>query len=350
MDRRELLKSLAAISVGAYAAPAVSGPCDPISWFGVSPLATAAKGPRFYSTYPFKGLGKQLAKEGKNVLLYQNLQKEIGKIIPHYQGPAEDGAPGEGDCVGQAGAMGCDVLAATDIHLRDEPERFVAKASVEMLYAGSRVEAGGGVIQERGGSHGKWMSKWLVNWGVLHRLVYPKPDGSTLDLTGYHPGRSRDYRDAGVPDWLEPTAKEHPVKMATNVKSGMEGVDAICAGHPVLACSSYAFYPTRDARGFARAYGVERGRWGRSFRVQWWHAMIGTAVVFYEDTIGVAIQNSHGIWNSGPQPFDLPDGAFFVDLDTWNLMITDWGDCWALGSYHGHETDKIKHRIHKLWR
>lgn len=358
MDRRKALEVLASISVGAFAAPALGSTSGPlISKYGATQPARPIPGPRFYATYPFKGLGKQLAKEGKNVLLYRNLQKEIGEIVPHYQGrDPETGESGEGDCCGHAGAMGCDVLAATDIHLRDEAERFIAKASVEMLYAGSRIEIGQtenngkNNLKDRGGSHGGWIAKFVKDYGVLHRLPYRNPaDGSTLDLTGYHPGRSRQYRDVGVPDWLEPIAREHPCKMATNIKTGMEGVDAICAGHPIVACSSYAFEDTRDARGFAKAYEAYR-KWGRWYRKQWWHAMIATGVVFYPDVTGVLIQNSHGIWNSGPRPHDMPEGSFFVTLDTWDKMVRDWDDCWAIGSYAGHEVDRIKHRIHRLWR
>lgn len=356
MDRRNALKTLASLTVGAYAAPAWAAESGRIYKFGASQPVRPIRGPRFYQRYPFKGLGRQLAKEGKNVLLYHNLQKEIGEIKPHSQSKdPETGEPGEGDCCGHAGAMGCDVLAATDIHLRDEPERFIAKASVEMQYAGSRIEIGkartGGVnkLRGRGGSHGGWIAAFAKDYGVLHRLKYPKADGTVLDLTGYSPGRSRMYRDIGVPDWLEPEARKHPCKMATNIRTGMEGVDAISAGHPIVTCSTYAFHDTRNNRGFAKPYlAYRRGR--RFYRKQWWHAMIATGVTFYSDTIGVLIQNSHGIWNSGPQPFDMPDGSFFVDFETWELMIKDWYDCWALGSYLGHESKKIRRKIHKLWR
>lgn len=361
MDRREMMKGVAALSVGAFAAPAFGRePEDGIFRFGAEAPTTRPTGQRFYQVFhPMRGLGRQLAKDRKNVFLWKNLEREIGEIIPHYQGPAEDGSPGEGDCVGHAAAMGCDVLAATDIHLRWERERWLAKASVEMLYAGSRVEVGvkesDGVnhLEGRGGSHGAWMAKWLRDYGVLHRVVYERNRGPSLDLRGYHPGRSREYRDVGVPDWLEPVAKLHPTKLTTNIETGMEGVDAICSGHPVLVCSSYAFKSTRDKRGFCAPYldtrQKQRGRHGWrwvSFRVQWWHAMVATGVVFYDDVIGVLIQNSHGDWNDGPRPFDIPRGSFFVDFPTWELMVKDWGDCWAIGKYEGHQY----RRLHRLWR
>ena len=299
-----------------------------------------------------KGLAQELAKDGKNVFLWKYLEKEIGEIVPHYQGPdPETGEQGEGDCVGHAGSMCCDVLAASDIHLLGQAEKFVAKTSVEMSYAGGRVEVGKGQIRGRGGSNGEWQAEFYKNYGVLHRIRYEK-DGNSIDLTGYHPGRSRQYRDAGVPDWLEPIAREHPVQEFTGPKTGMEALDAVCAGQPVIICSSYAFHDTRDAQGFCAPYlsTFYRRRW-RMFevRVQWWHAMALTGALLEGGRIGGLIQNSHGDWNSGPRPYDIPRGSFFVDLSTLDLMVRDWYDCWALGSYKGHESSRIR-RHHKLWR
>jgi hypothetical protein len=293
---------------------------------------------------------------GKNVFLWKYLEREIGEIEPHYQGPAEDGTEGEGDCVGQASAMGCDVLAATDIHALRQRERFVAKASVEMNYAGSRVEIGNlgkddlnpARLRNRAGSHCEWAARWLKEYGVLHRLNYSDGENS-LDLTGYHPGRSRTYRDSGVPDWLEPIAREHPVQEYTNVKTGREALDAICSGQPVLLGSSYAFKDKRDSDGFCAPYlgaSYRRGRRWVDVRIQWWHAMILTGALLEGTRIGGLIQNSHGDWNSGPRPYDIPRGSFFVELQHLDAMVKDWGDCWALSSYKGHEAKRMRHRLY----
>jgi hypothetical protein len=289
--------------------------------------------------------------------LWKNLERELGgEIVPHYQGPAEDGTEGEGDCVGQASGMGCDVLAATDIHFLKQRERFVAKASVEMNYAGSRVEIGklgadelnSAHMRGREGSHCKWVAEYLKKYGVLHRQVYSDGENQ-IDLTGYHPGRSRKYRDTGVPDWLEAIAREHPVREFTKVNSGREALDANCAGQPVLIGSSYAFKDKRDKDGFCEPYlGVTRRRrfgWVE-IRIQWWHAMILTGALLEGPRIGGLIQNSHGDWNSGPRPYDIPRGSFFVDLNYLDMMVKDWGDCWALSSYKGHEAKKIRHRLY----
>ena len=361
MDRRNLIKTIGALTIGAFAAPASAVNCQPLSKFGAIRPSVRPRGLRFYEEFGMmRGLARKLYKQNKNVFLWKNLEKEIGEIVPHYQGPAEDGSPGEGDCVGHSAAMGCDVLAATDIHLRGEAEKFIAKASVEMLYAGSRIEIGRdgrpkenpdkeNSIAGRGGSRGEWAAKYLRDYGVLHRLEYEVGENK-LDLTGYHPGRSRKYRDTGVPDWLESTAREHPVKVVTNPQSGMEALDAVCAGHPVIMCSSYAFKSTRDSQGFCEAYGAYKNRWGRWMRVQWWHAMILTGALLEGGRIGGLIQNSHSDWNDGSQPYGIPKGSFFVDLNTLDLMVKDWYDCWSLGSYTGHESKTLRNRIHKLWR
>lgn len=360
MDRRSLLKGLiSAIGVGAFVNPSSANDRGGlITRYGAEMPVTGRffrpKYRTFYQTYsPFH----HVAQETKtNVFLFHNLQKEIGIIKPHWQGPApEDGAEGEGDCVGQAGAMGVDILAATDIHDLKQSEKWVAKASVEMAYAGSRVEVGKNQLDGRAGSHGEWMARFFKEFGVLHRIKYER-DGQSLDLTGYHPGRARKYRDAGVPDWLEPIAKEHPVKEYTNVKSGAEALDAICARMPVLLCSSYAFENVRDDQGFAKAYldggssQVRRGRRWFNFvqqREQWWHAMLLVGAILEGGRIGGIVLNSHGAWNSGPQPYDMPDGSFAVDLSTLDLIAKDWGDCWALGSYEGHKAEMMRHRLYR---
>ena len=355
MDRRDWLKVAAGLAANVTCRVANATCCPRVSEYGAIQPAQPSVLPRFRDEFrPMRGIAKSFYKDNKNVFLWKHLEKELGEIVPHYQGPV-GAVPGEGDCMGQAAALGCDVLAATDIHLRNENEKFVAKASVEMIYAGSRVEVGKGELKGRAGSVGAWAAMYLKEYGVLHRIAYKGPKGEHVDLSGYSPKRSRKYRDVGVPDWLEPEAKKHPVKSVTNVKTGMEILDAICAGQPVLLCSTYAFSKVRDKQGFARIYldDVKTNRWGWRVvnpRVEWWHAMMASGALLEGGRIGALVHNSHGDWNSGPRPYGIPKGTFFVDLEALNLMARDWGDCWALGSYQGHEVRKIRKRIHQLWR
>ena len=88
----------------------------------------------------------------------------------------------------------------------------------------------------------------------------------------------------------------------------------------------------------------QRRQWGRI--VQWWHAMILSGAILEGNRIGGIIQNSHGAWNSGPRPYDMPEGAFGVDLRILDMMVKDWYDCYALSSYRGHEAEKMKHKLY----
>jgi hypothetical protein len=363
VDRRQALLTALAATAGATL-PALGAPQPTVMQYGASaPPRIRRDRKSFHRVFrPFEGVSGEIK---KNVFLYHHLQKELGEIVPHDQSGVREGdriiEQGEGDCVGHAAAMGADILAATNIHLLNKSERFIAKASVEMSYAGSRIEVGRDgrpnenpnqkhYLAGRGGSHGSWAANYLQLYGVLHRKKYT--DGTnSIDLTGYSPARSRKYRDEVVPNWLEPFAREHPVLEITNVHSGQEALDAVCAGQPVIICSSYAFQNVRDKDGFCAPYlgsgwfwmGRER-HWGRI--VQWWHAMILTGAILEGPRVGGIIQNSHGKWNSGPQPYGMPDGAFGVDLRYLDLMVKDWYDCYALSCYHGHEAKKVRHKLY----
>ena len=358
MKRRDALKLIGA-GTGLVTLPALAvGASRLVDYGAIRPRNPRPDVKTFHKTFrPFRGVSGAI---NQNVFLYQNLQKQIGEIVPHNQATIIDSdgntlREGEGDCVGHATAMGCDVLAATNIHMLGLPERWEAKASVEMIYAGSRVEIGQqsddnlekvNWLAGRGGSHGEWAARYVKQYGVLHRRKY-QADGNEIDLTGYEPDRSRQYRDVGVPDWLEPIARQHPVREVTNVQTGREALDAVCAGQPVLMCSSYAFRDTRDADGFASAYlGTSRRGWLNAVRIQWWHAMILTGAILTGNRIGGVLQNSHGVWNSGPRPNDMPEGSFAVDLSTLDLMVRDWFDCYALSSYVGHQALAIRHKLY----
>jgi hypothetical protein len=241
-------------------------------------------------------------------------------------------------------------------------EKWKAKASVEMAYVGSRIEIGqqdnpdnpdeDNWLEDRAGSHGEWAARFVNEYGVLHRLKYRRGVNS-IDLTGYDPKRSKKYRDEGVPDWLEPIAREHPVREITNVQTGQEALDAVCAGQPVIMCSSYAFHNTRDADGFSTPYLGMGWKWFKGFGrrwvrlKQWWHAMILTGAILEGNRVGGILQNSHGIWNSGPRPYGMPEGAFAVELDVLDTMVKNWFDCYALSSYKGHSAKRIRHRLYK---
>ena len=188
MDRRQALKAAIASLVAAmpaYAQPQWIHNAHVLQFGASVPRRVRRDRKSFHRVFrPFKGVSGAIEKD---VLLYQNLQKELGEIIPHNQSDIrhDDGRveSGEGDCIGPAASMGADLLAATNIHMLGMQERFVAKASVEMTYAGSRIEVGRdgrpqdnpkkqNYLEGRAGSHGEWVAHYLQQYGVLHRKQY----------------------------------------------------------------------------------------------------------------------------------------------------------------------------------
>jgi hypothetical protein len=278
-----------------------------------------------------------------DVHLWKNLEKAMGsKYVPHNQIDKDD-SESEGDCLGHATALGCDCLAASDIHFRREPEKWVAKASVEAIYWGSRYEIGRPLMDPKdwaqmskhGGSVGEWAAIFVKEYGVLHRRRY-RVGRDAIDLRGYDPGRSRERRSTGVPDWLEPIARQHPVKQISNVKSGLEALDSVVAGNPVVLCSSYAFPEDHDSDGWTTPY---LGR----MRKRWFHAMLLAGFVLVNGERGGVILNSHGDWNDTAS--GMPTGGIMVKEKYLDMMVKNWYDCWSLAGYVGHQVRNIRKHL-----
>lgn len=327
MKRRDALKALVLAPLATQVQAA------PVQFFGAIPHWSRRR--PFQADYRrFTGIGK-----GKRALLWRYFEQATnGPLTPHTQGRHSDGTVGEGDCVGHAAALGADVLASCDIHMRHEPEQWIAKASVEMLYAGSRNEIGKGRLRGRPGSHAEWVALFMQKYGILHRTFYQSGENS-INLLGYHPGRSREYRDKGVPDWLEPLARRHPVKNITKITSTTAAFDALYVGQPVILTSSYAFKDKRDKDGFCEPF---LGPWRR----KWYHAWL---LAGYDDTgtrPGGLLINSHWLWNSGPKRLGQPDGSHWVDAHILDRMLAEWEDSHAISAYVGHPQRMLDHKLY----
>lgn len=181
--------------------------------------------------------------KGKTVLLYEAEKKVAGRYLSHVQTI--------GDCVSHGFGRGVDLLACVEI-VAGEAEEWKGETATEILYAGSRVEIGGGRAGSDDGSFGGWMAKWLSLYGTILRGKY-----GNLDLTKYSGATARKLGSprAGVPDDLEPKAKEHPVRTCSLVTTYEDARDAIANGYPVAVCSNRGFNSTRDKQGFLRPSG-----------------------------------------------------------------------------------------------
>jgi hypothetical protein len=235
------------------------------------------------------------------------------------------------------------------MYMRFEPECWKEKASVEMIYAGARNEIGAGDLKGTPGAYGKWAVEYLKQYGVLHRLQY-----GNIDLTGYHPSRSKRYRDLGVPDELEATARAHPVKEYTKILDHRAAFDALYMGQPIIVCSSYAFHTKRDKEGFAKPYlgtQVWKKRFGRRghwlyYRKRWYHCMLLAGFKDDERPGGLIINSWGPDWITGPTAFDQPPGSFWVDTKYLDYMFKEWESCFAMSAYVGHPQRMLNHKLY----
>lgn len=339
MDRRDFLK-VGASGVAGALMPFAMAECSELR---LSPILSGWNADieaikRFVTQRKIKYLHQRTSQsfqdsgKGRVVLLYKYLEKELGPLVSHNQVL--------GDCVGQGYGLCIDILAATQIHGTGHAEKFEAKASTEVAYAGSRFEIGHERHRDRDilngdGSWGVYAAEFVTEFGMLPRGIH-----KGVDLTEYNPAVARLWGRTGIPDDLEPKIKEHPIRTTALVGSYNEVRDAIANGYPVSFCSDAGFNPHcrkhnpngRDSMGFLNKCGT------------WYHCM---AAIGVDDTErpGVLIQNSWGpSWVGGDKRHGQPDGSFWVDAKTIDNMASQ-GDSYALSSFLGFPAQQLSYDL-----
>jgi len=289
--------------------------------FGYTPDPDANE--QFVASLPHQTLataGPDLVLDDRTVTLYQPLLQ----CMPEWK----RGAQGIGSCVGWGWSAGVDVLAAVEVVLKREAESFGGRTLEASVYAFSRVEARGRSRAGRSdGSYGGAAAKAVRDLGTLHYGV--DYNGERFDA--YSASREKSWGDTGVPDNLEPFAKERRVKEVTLVESFDQAAKAIQNGYPVPVCSMQGFTMKRDSDGFCRASG------------SWAHCMLFCGVRF--DRPGLLCMNSWGNSNSGPRyPESMPDSiaacTFWVDADVANRMLRG-RDSYAISGYEGFPPQRL---------
>lgn len=219
-----------------------------------------------------------------------------------------------GYCVGCGFKHSIDVLLATLSLQRGDEWKPV---SPEAIYALSRVEIGGGRIRGDG-SVGAWAADAVGKYGVL-----PMEQVGGYDLRETQPSRAREWGRTGLPNDLEPIAKQHPVKEAARVTSWQEVKRAIGQGYPVAVCSDQGFTMERDNHGFARPSGT-------------WNHCMAIIGIRSQPREGGYILNSWGDQaHTGPVfPDDMPVAGFWADAAVINRMVSQ-GDSFALSDAVG---------------
>lgn len=256
----------------------------------------------------------------EDVFLWQAVRKVNNRGPPWYPNINQNPV---GCCVGAATKHGVDVCAAVQI-AGGSPETW-KPVSVEVIYAGSRIDIGRG--QLRGdGSNGSWAAKYISTVGVA-----PMERIGSYDLTTFSPARAREWgeRGNGVPAAVAAVAKEHPVKGTALVTTWADVKRSVMQGYPVLVCSSQGFdnrdgsVGTRDAAGFCSPRGT------------WPHAMCIIGVRGGTRPGGFILNSWGDSAHRGPTwPADAPVAGFWADASVIDRMVRE-GDSFALSSFVG---------------
>lgn len=258
-----------------------------------------------------------------DVFLWEACRKATGDLLP----PRDQKSVGS--CVAFGTASAIEHLLCVQIaNGASEEYRDLAQ---EVIYGGSRVEIGGGAIRGDG-SIGAWAAQFATKYGVVARGRY-----GSHDLREYDETRCRAFGRTGVPDELEPIAKQHPVKSASNVRNWYECRAAIRNGYPIAVCSNQGFAMQRDADGFCRASGT------------WMHCM---AIVGIRggSRPGAFLLNSWGPnAHSGPRgPGDPSPAGFWADAHIVDRMLKQ-GDSWAFSHAVGFPARKLNwYAMHQM--
>ncbi len=257
----------------------------------------------------------KLAPGDKTVILPQAAMKVLGHFLPaRDQGQV-------GDCVGFGTSTAVEHLMLVQIAGGAPQDYF--DISQEVMYAGSRVQIGGGKIKGDG-SVGAWAADFAKQDGIVSRAIHGK-----YDLTKYSEKLARSWGKTGVPADLLPVAKQSPVKGITGIRSADEAVKALAQGYPIAVCSDKGFTTTRDKDGFLK----EHGTWGHC------QACLG-----YTDTPrrGFLICNSWGpSWVKGPAgKYPIPDGCYWIEWNTFDSMCRE-NDTWAFSDAVGFPAKNI---------
>lgn len=256
---------------------------------------------------PIKDSGK-----GKVALLYKALTALNNGVFPIHE-------QGTGDCVSHGWGLGVDIVKAVQI-AAGAREQFTGETVTEGIYAASRVEIGKGRLGRGAGSIGAWAAQAVAEYGTLVRNKY-----GDHDLSSYSARRADQWGmpRAGLPDELEPTSREHPIKTTSLVQSYEEIRDSIFNGYPVPICSNRGFSSKRDAKGFAQPSG------------SWAHCMLACGIDDEDARPGVLIVNSWGPnWISGPLRHEQPEGSFWCDAQVVAKMLAE-NDSFAMSGYVG---------------
>ena len=260
---------------------------------------------------PFFGaVGNNLFGTGKGMLSLPF--KAIQHFFPKF---GEDETQTTGDCVSHATRNAVDVTRAYEILYKKEKELFLYRGATEPIY-GSRGHSGQGMQCSQAA---RFVS---INGGFLVRQKYTDIN---LDLSQYNAKIGINWGSRGIPTNVIEKCKEHPIGLVTTLNSIEQARDLLANGYGFSVCSNYGFSNKRDKYGISESDGT------------WSHAM---AWIGCDDTHELLdetlflVQNSWGLWNSGPRVHDQPEGSFWIRQRDAEGMIGS-GGAFAFSNFKG---------------
>lgn len=294
--------------------------------FGYEPDPAGAEA--FASSLPHLTLSQAapslVVDESREVMLYPALLQ----CSPQWRRGSQGNV---GSCVGWGASLGVDFVAACDVVYRREAEVWRGRTIEASLYGFSRVEARGLRVNTGGdGSTGFGAAKAIREFGSLH---YGVDYGGTVIPESGKAQRDREWGRTGVPDELEPFAKERRCSEVTLATTFEQAAAAIQNGYPVVVCSGVGFTMVRDDEGFCRASGT------------WMHCMV-FAGVRWGKRPGLLCFNSWGDSNTKGRhypetmPVTAQSCSFWVDAATCTRMLSG-KDSYVYAGYSGFRVTKI---------
>ena len=229
-----------------------------------------------------------------------------------------------GDCVSHSTRNAVDITRAVEIK-NGEREDFMARGATEAIYQ-SRSHSGQGMTCS---GAARYVHQ---NGGLLVRKDY-----GDVDLSKYNSSLGAKKR---IPNSIYKTeAQKHQVKTISNIRTVEEARDALANGYALSVCSGYGFSSRRDSNGIAKKSG------------SWAHAMAWIACDDTKERLNETlflVQNSWGIWNTGPKVHDQPEGSFWIREKDARGMLSG-GGAWVFSDVDGFPARKIEYSIDEVF-
>lgn len=233
------------------------------------------------------------------------------------------GLQGTGDCVSWGAAHVIDVFSAV-LSVRSKTPLLTSSVASESIYGFGKSELFRSYNRHYPGMSGVDAIQACEKFGFLTRYRYMHDDLSIYSGPRAQAWGERPRATHGVPDYLEPIAKQTLTGTWTQVTTIAEAEAAITTGMPILYCGSVRWATQRDHQGFACKY-----RYGM-------HAMTLTGIRYWRDYVsGFWIANTgHGAHCTGPiGPIPMPPA--YAACGGWMHRdevesVLQQGDSWAI--------------------